>query len=63
MKRKGKGQYVVARGACPMCGGDVCTSYKANRPNGPYPKCLRCHRIYGSVSAMELVRITGRTEL
>ena len=31
----------VAKGACIMCGGDVYLDYKANRPGGPYPKCVQ----------------------
>jgi len=33
-------------GTCPACGGELYLDYKANRPGGPYPKCIKCSRYY-----------------
>lgn len=46
MKKDGK-PLRIATAACPWpgCSGDLYLDYKAGRPGGPYPKCLKCSRI------------------
>jgi hypothetical protein len=49
-----KEPMAIAKGACPYCGGDVCTSYKY----GALCKCLKCHCV---MPHWKLVKTEDRT--